>query len=323
MRKRIIFFFLFILILLFFFLSVPQRKISWGINFSQKHSNLLGLDWQKVYLSLIDDLGFKNIRILVHWDLIEQNPNEYYFKDLDWQIQEAEKRRANVILVIGEKTGRWPECHIPDYLSLRGEKIRQEKLLNFLKVLINRYKFSQALFAWQVENEPFFPFGQCPPREEEFLKKEIQLVKELDPGRKIIFSDSGEGSFWIRAALLGDIVGTTLYRKVYFKPLNIFLSYPFPAAFYFLKKKIINIFFKKDVWLLELQAEPWCKNLLYQCDSEEQRITMDFEKFKKIFHFAQRTGFEKIYFWGGEWWYWLKEKNKDSRIFDFVKENIK
>jgi len=323
MKKRIIFILLILIFLfLFFFTFPPKRKIDWGVNFSQKHTTNLGLNWQETYLWLLENLNFKKVKIIVHWDLIEKEKEVYDFKDLDWQIKEAEKRNVSVILVIGQKTGRWPECHIPKYLFLEGPSKRQEKLMNFLKVLVYRYKNSPAILAWQVENEPFFPFGECPVFDKEFFKKEIELVKKIDPERKVIVSDSGEGSFWIQAGLLGDIVGTTLYRKVYFKPLNIYLSYPFPPNFYFLKKKLINFIFKKDVWLLELQAEPWCKNLLYNCDIEEQKITMDFERFKKIFNFVKKTGFDQIYFWGGEWWYWLKENYQDEKIPHFLRENI-
>jgi hypothetical protein len=45
-----------------------------------------------------------------------------------------------------------------------------------------------------MENEPFFSFGQCPKIDQDFLKKEIELVRLLDPINQIIISDSGEFS---------------------------------------------------------------------------------------------------------------------------------
>jgi hypothetical protein len=74
-----------------------------------------------------------------------------------------------------------------------------------------------------------------------------------------IFVDSGEYSFWIQAAKLADIVGTTLHRKIYSEQLKIYLSLTLPSSYYFLKKLFINKFSKKEVILAELQAEPWCK----------------------------------------------------------------
>jgi hypothetical protein len=294
----------------FFFVgkAKPAEKIEWGVVFSQKHSQLLGLDWKENYLAILDDLKAKNLKIITHWDLIEPKENEYFFEDLDWQIKEAEKRNAKIILVIGIKTGRWPECHIPKWLDVRSSML-EEELLEYLKVLVERYKNSKAIWAWQVENEPFFPFGECPKIKKDFVKREIELVKSLD-SRPIIFGDSGEFSFWIEAARLGDIVSTTLHRKVYFKEIKKYITYPFPPVYYWRKTKLIDFFFHKKVIIGELQAEPWCKNLIYNCDLEEQKITMDFEKFKRNVDFAKNTGMDTIYLWGGEWWYWMKKQGK-------------
>ena len=315
----------FVFLLWLFFGSAPKAsKIEWGTIFSQKHAQNLGLDWKKVYLSLLDDLNFKNIKIITHWDLIEPEKGKFNFQDLDWQIKEAEKRNVKIILVIGMKTGRWPECHIPNWIT-QSSKLKSQnyenEVLNFLTTIIERYKDSKAIFAWQVENEPFLPFGECPKIEKDFVKREINLVKSLDK-RPIIFADSGEFSFWIEAAKLGDIVSTTLHRRVYFKEIKTYIKYPFPPNFYWLKKKFIETFFGKKVIVGELQAEPWCKNLLYNCDPKEQEITMDFEKFKENIQFAKRTGFDTFYLWGGEWWYWLKENNQNL-IWEEVKNLLK
>ena len=100
-----------ILLLLFagyFFIGAPPRaeKIEWGVNFSQKHTENLGLNWQETYLALLDDLKVKNIKLIPHWDLIEPEKDKYFFEDLDWQIKEAENHSAKILLVIGMKTDR-------------------------------------------------------------------------------------------------------------------------------------------------------------------------------------------------------------------------
>jgi len=327
--KRILKYFLFgfsffLLLFAFYFFvgkAKPAEKIEWGVVFSQKHSQLLGLDWKENFLAILDDLKAKNLKIITHWDLIQPKENEYSFDDLDWQIKEAEKRNAKVILVIGMKTGRWPECHEPEWARNQKSKIKDQKLLEYIEKIVERYKNSKAIWAWQVENEPFFPFGVCPKIEKDLVKKEIELVKSLD-SRPIIFGDSGEFSFWINAAKFGDIVGTTLHRKVYFKEIKKYITYPLPPVYYWRKAKLIDFFFGKKVIITELQAEPWCKNLIYNCDLEEQKITMDLEQFKKNVDFAKNTGMDKIYLWGSEWWYWLKEKQNDPKIWDAAKNLI-
>jgi hypothetical protein len=319
--RKIIIFILFLLLVFCFYLFIgkaPQaEKIEWGVVFSQKHAQLLGLDWKKTYLEILDDLKVKNIKILTHWDLLEPENNNFYFDNLDWQIEEAQKRSAKLILVLGIKTGRWPECHIPKWVQKLPDREREKEVLEYLKIVIERYKQKESIWAWQIENEPFFPFGKCPKIEKTFVKKEIELVKSLDK-RPIIFADSGEFSFWFTAARFGDIIGTTLHRKVYFKEIKRYISYPFPPVYYWRKAKIIEFLFGKKVINSELQAEPWCKSLIYNCPLKEQKITMDLEQFKKNLEFAKKTGFDKFYFWGVEWWYWLKEKG-DNKIWQQAK----
>ena len=310
------------------------KEIKWGVNFSQKHAQNLGLDWKEAYLALLDDLGAKNIKIATYWDLIEKKEGEYDFSDLDWQINEAENHGTEILLVIGMKTPRWPECHIPNWAKSLDKSQQQERISKLLEKIVSRYKDSEKIWAWQVENEPFFPFGDCPWVDKDFLKKETKLVKDLDSLRRpVIISDSGEGSLWINAARTGDIVGTTMYEKVWFsapnflkkylgpiKNLGFYLRYPFPPTFYGRKAQIIKRFFGKEVICVELQAEPWGPVLMYDLPLKEQEKTMNLEQFRKNLEFAKKTGLKEFYFWGAEWWYWMKEKQNQPEIWDEAKK---
>ena len=177
-----------LLVIIFFFVgkSSEAEKIVWGVNFSQKHAEGLGLNWQETYSALVDDLGAKNIKLATYWDLIESEEEQYNFEDLDWQIKTAEEKGAKLLLVIGMKTPRWPECHIPDWAKNLDKEKQQEKILDLIEKIVLRYRDSTAINMWQVENEPFFPFGECPWVDTEFLKKEIELVKFLDSQKRKI-----------------------------------------------------------------------------------------------------------------------------------------
>ena len=327
--RRILKYFLFgilaFLLLIFCYLFIgtpPQAKeISWGVNFSQKHAQNLGLDWKETYSALLDDLKVKNIKLITHWDLIELNEGKYYFEDLDWQIKKAEEKDARLLLVIGMKTGRWPECHIPGWAKNLNKEEQQKEILEMIEEVVLRYRDRASVGAWQVENEPFFPFGECPWVDKNFLKKEIDLVKSLDSqSRPIVISDSGEGSLWVNAAKLGDIVGTTLYKKVWFRQLGNYIYYPFPPIFYWRKAQLIEKIFDKKVIVVELQAEPWGPKLLYESPLEEQEKTMNLERFKANIEFAKKTGLDEFYLWGGEWWCWLKEKQNNPEIWNEAKK---
>lgn len=322
--KRILKIFLLAILLVFLALvgyfsigsTKPAPDIAWGVNFSQKHAALLGLDWKTTYLAVFDDLGAKNVKIITNWDFLEPEREEYNFADLDWQIKTAKEHGAKIFLVIGMKTGHWPECHIPEWAAGLTKKEQQEKILQLLESIVLRYKDSEILWAWQVENEALFPFGECPWQDKTFLKKEIELVKSLDPQRPIIISDSGEYSFWVTAAGLGDMVSTTLHRKVWFEEIKTYLTYPLRPVFYWRKSQIIKKFFEKEIILGELQAEPWCPTfLIYGCAVQEQQKTMNLEQFQKNVEFAKKTGLKEIYLWGAEWIYWMKMKQNQPEIW--------
>jgi len=325
MIKKIMLYFLILLLIIvgFLFIGRPSEaeNIVWGVNFSQKHAQGLGLDWQETYSALIDDLGATNIKLATYWDLIEKGEGDYDFGDLDSQVKEAEQKGVNLFLVIGMKSPRWPECHIPEWAKGLTKEEQQEKILNLVKQIVSRYQDYSSITMWQIENEPFFPFGECPWVDKEFLKKEVEQVKNLDKQKRpVVISDSGEGSFWISAARVGDVVGTTMYKKVWIHQLGIYLTYPLPPNFYWQKAQIIKTFFNKKVICVELQAEPWGPRLLYDSPLEEQQKSMDLQRFQQNIDFARKTGLDEFYLWGGEWWYWMKEKQNQPQIWEEAKK---
>lgn len=307
-------------VLLIFFLVaavfLPKKEIVWGVNFSQKYAEELGLDWKKSYLAILDDLGANEIKLLTQWDFLEPKQDEFFWEDLDWQVKEAEKRSAKIILVLGLKSGRWPECHLPVWAENLDKESKQVEINELIETAVRRFKNSPSIYAWQVENEPFLEFGICPERVQDFVKIEVEAVKKSDSKHQIIVSDSGEWSMWFKAARYGDVVGTTLYRKVWFAPSNRELIYPMPAVFYGGRAKLIKWFFDKEVINVELQAEPWGRVPVYELSLEEQKKLMPASQFKKNLEYARRTGLDRFYLWGAEWWYLMKEKHGESFYWD-------
>lgn len=313
---------------IYFFVGKTQVKngITWGVDFSQSQAEYLKLDWKETYLAIIDDLKVKNIKLHTNWNWVEGKQDNFYFRDIDWQIKQAEKNNVKIIYVIGMKTGRWPECHIPLWAGNLSEKDQQTELLKYITEVVMRYKDSKAIAFWQVENEPLFKFGECPAwyyKNEDFLKTEVALVRSLDPSRQIIISDSGEQSDWFGAAKIGDIVGTTMYRNAWAHMTDIFgfnLNYAFLNPMTYARKaEIIKKIFGKNVICIELQAEPWASGPLMQAPLDEQLKSMNPQMFEENIEFAKQTGMDKFYFWGVEWWYWMKTVQNQPGIWNEAK----
>ncbi|QQG45080.1 MAG: DMT family transporter [Candidatus Sungiibacteriota bacterium] len=301
---------------------VPPQPMTFGITFSPKFAQELGLDWREAYLKILDELKVKNVRLVAYWDVIEPEKGKYVFDDVDWQIQEAEKRGAKVLFVVGRKTPRWPECHKPPWAyDLKGKEEKQE-VLKMLAGTISHFKNFNNIYAWQVENEPLFPFGKCKSLGLRFLQKEVDLVRSLD-SRPIVLTDSGELGFaWPVLISRADIFGTTLYRYIHNNTFGYIKYWWIPTEYFRFKVWFATKVFGKEILISELQAEPWEPVSLVNAPFENQYKTMNVEKFREVVDYARRSGFTKAYFWGAEWWLWLKEKHGQQDMWNEAKAII-
>ena len=299
-----------------------SENIEWDIGFSKPFATDMGLDWKETYLAILNEMQPHYLRLPVYWQDIEPEQEKYFFEDYDWMVSEAGKRGVKLVLVVGRKLPRWPECHVPDWAKFLEEKNQQEKALDVLAEIVKRYKDSSYVYAWQVENEPFLAFGECPDLDAKFLDKEIALVRSLGGSRSIIVTDSGELSIWIRAAKRADIFGTTMYRTVYSKHTGYF-EYPLPPKFFWLKANFTRLFYPgKPIIVSELQAEPWGPKLIYELPYEELERSMTIEKFRDNIEYARKVGFSPVFLWGSEWWYWMKVKYNQPEYWEEAKTLI-
>ncbi|MEK7159447.1 MAG: hypothetical protein AAB575_02050 [Patescibacteria group bacterium] len=296
-----------------YFYDFGRSDFKLGVNFSKSYAEYLGLDWRKTYLTILDDLKIKNIRLAAPWNELEKEKEVWTFSDLDWQVKEAVKRNVDVVLTLGRRTPHWPECHDPSWLKNLPDDLVVKRQLSMIQTVIERYKKYENIKIWQVENEPLLNvFGVCPKSDLELLRKEVALVKTLDD-RPIMITDSGELSLWIVSANLGDLFGSTMYRVTYNKWLGYFY-YHLPPAFYTLKAAMVGLPLENAI-VSELQAEPWAPNGLLNTTLEEQRKSMDAGRLMNHVDYAKRTGFSSVYLWGAEWWLWLKDVKQDDSLW--------
>lgn len=292
----------------------------WGVTFSKFYAESLGLDWRKTFIASLDELKIRTFRIPVYWNDVEPFPKNYHFEDYDWMLSEAEKRGAKVLLGIGRKLPRWPECHIPDWAQKLTLESQELKLLGLIQTEVKHFANFAAVTAWQVENEALFKFGLCPKHPPELLEKEAAIVRGLD-SRPIVITDSGELSSWKRAAEIGDILGISMYRLAWNQVFGYFY-YPIPPAYYIKKAEAVDRYVD-GVIVTELQAEPWGRTLIERMSLEEQYQSMNLERFRSNVDFARRTKFGQVYLWGVEWWYWLKEKHGNAEFWEEAKKLFK
>lgn len=301
-----------------------QEDIAYGVTFSKFRADELRLDWKATYSALVEDLGIKKFRLVAHWQMIEPVEGEYNFEELDYQIRLAEEHDAKVILGVGRRLPSWPECHEPDWIQKYSFDDQKGHIRDYITEVVERYKDSPALERWQVENEPFiigFAIGQCGALDIDFLEEEIDLVHELDPTHPVLLTGSGELGFWNNTWQRGDQFGTTIYRTVWNRDLNSFITYPTTPAFFRAKRKFTELATgqKKPSIIAELAAEPWVIKAVVDTPLDEQLKRMNLAKLNDTIAFAARTGFDEQYLWGAEWWYYLKEVQGQSDVWEWAR----
>ncbi|HYE22384.1 MAG TPA: hypothetical protein VD998_02220 [Verrucomicrobiae bacterium] len=305
----------------FFYLQFePTKNPGLGLTFSRTHAEYLGLDWKETYLAILNDLKPKKLRLVAYWEIMEKEPNLWYFQDIDEMLVEAEKHDVEVILAVGLKLPRWPECHYPAWFNDLNDAEKRERHLNMIEMAVNHFKGHEVIKIWQLENEALFNFGyKCPKIDKELLKEELELVRNLD-SRPILMSDSGELGRWVPTAnLKPDILGSTMYRVVHNPKIGYFY-YPLPPAFFRIKAGLTETMTgMKRFKGVELQAEPWFASDIAVTDLQTQFQLMNPSILKDNLEYAKKAGFEDHYLWGVEWWYWLAQKKNDWGMWDTAK----
>ncbi len=292
----------------------PQKL---GVTYSLVFADQLEIDSQAAFLALMDEVQVKRFRIPVYWSMVEVDEGVYDWSRFDRLLNEANQREGvEVTLVIGRKVPRWPECFIPGWVSLLSNEKQDQALLRYMEEAVLHFQGHGSITRWQVENEPFLAFGECPHPSLNLFREELDLVRSLDD-RPIQVTTSGEQEPWIDTAMNADIVGVSLYRLVWSDFFG-FAFYPFSPVYYEIKA-VVTSAFADQVIISELQAEPWFTEPIEEISIDDQYKIFDVQALEGNLDFARRTRLSEVYLWGAEWWYYMKE-NGDNRHWEAVKE---
>ncbi|MGI9027879.1 MAG: hypothetical protein ACR2FM_03525 [Candidatus Saccharimonadales bacterium] len=300
-----------------------------GTTFIAPYARHFGLDPKQTLQAMIDEVGFRQFRLVSYWDEIEKTPGVYDFTDLDWQFRQIEAADGKVSLAIGLRQPRWPECHMPDWAATQPMTEWEPQLNVFMKTVMERYKGSPALESYQLENEFFLDvFGICPDHSRERLVREYNFVRAVDTTKPIIITRSNNALGYPLGQPRPDEFGVSVYKRVWDKSITKrYFEYPLPPWFYGSLAGGGEILTGKKLIIHELQMEAWLPDtgqfMMNDLASiPEQNKSMNPERLKDRFKYGKASGIKTIYTWGAEWWYWRKVTANDPGMWNVAKDQV-
>jgi hypothetical protein len=296
------------------------QPVALGVSFIPDYASYLGVNPQKTMDALIG-IGVRNFRLVSYWNDIEPTEGHYDFSQLDWQFQKAEAAQAHIILTIGLRQPRWPECHEPRWVNISQPSTNwQPQLEQYMSAVINRYKHSPALQSYQLENEYFLKgFGTCTDMSRGRLVSEYNLVKQLDPHHAVIIGRSNNGLGTPLGQPTPDEFSISIYQRVWDATVtHRYIQYPFPSWWYATLAGVQKLTTGKNMMIAELQAEPWPphgKNIP-DVSLAEQNKSFNAARLKNTIKFAEQTGMKDINLWGAEYWYYRMQVLHDPSVWN-------
>ena len=303
--------------------SQNNKPYTLGTTFIPAYAESLGLQPEPTLDAILGDLNVKHLRLVSYWDQMEPSKGSYDFSQLDWQFKKAEAHGAKVSLSIGLRQPRWPECHMPTWAVDEPKSQWQPQLNQFIGAVMDRYKNSPSLDSYQLENEYFLSaFGTCTDFSRDRLVSEYAFAKKHDAKHVIIVTRSNNALGLSVNNPRPDILGVSIYKRVWSPLFHRYLEYPFPAWFYGFMAGSQKLLTGTDMIIHELQAEAWPPNAqsIPQTSLDEQNKSFDAARFKDRIQYGKATGIRTMYLWGSEYWYYRLVVLHDDSLWNVAKD---
>lgn len=306
--------------------SQASKPLEQGVSFIPDYASSLGVDPQANMDALLN-IGVQHFRLVSYWSDMEPQPGHYDFSQLDWEFQKAEAKHAKIILTVGLRQPRWPECHAPGWVDLHQSSSQwQPQLESFMRAVVDRYKDSPSLQSYQLENEYFLKgFGQCTNFDRQRLISEYDLVKATDPHHPIIVGRSNNAIGLPTGQPQPDEFSVSIYKRVWDAGVtHRYLEYPYPAWYYGFMAGSQQLLLHKNMVIGELQAEAWPPNgqTIQETSLAEQNKSLDAQRLKDRFAYGRATGMKQIYLWGAEYWYYRLVVLHDPSLWNVAKQEF-
>ena len=291
---------------------------------------------------ILDATSAKYVRLSLVWDEIEPAEDVYDFSTPDELVRVSGEHGAAVALSIGMKAQRHPEFYIPDWVLrdrivepgevISDDPVVRARALAMVTAATRHFAESDVIDAWLAENEPYIASRRVDhvSLSYEYTAEVADTIRANDrQGRPVVINHAQHevtDQRWRIALADGDTLGQSLY--------------PRRNAFIFGVKGAVNIMelglltpnyayqaretasAGKEFWITELQGEPWTDGDSRLITPTNPSVNLDPSKFNENILYGRKTGAERIYLWGAEWWLYQADHFGDTAWLEAARNAV-
>lgn len=295
-----------------------------------------------VLARLIDLTGARLVRLSVNWDEVEPREGEFDFSVIEAQLDAVRAAGATANVSVGMKAQRHPEFYIPawalegvalrDGMVLSDEPALRARALRMVAAVTARLAGRPEIDSWTAENEGYIASHRARNWSlgRDYVAEVAAAIRANDPlGRPVAINHAQHYVMdrrWKAALADADVLAQSLYprrnyvlagRHVVIDILQIGWLMP-NYAYQARTARAAG----KQFWVTELQAEPWTDGDARLISPANPSKNLSPATMLKNVDYARRTGAERVYLWGAEWWLYQLERFGDGRWVDAAREAV-
>jgi hypothetical protein len=287
----------------------------------------------------LDDIlaatGARFVRLSAEWSQVEPREGEFDFTLIDGLLAAAQARGARVLLTVGVKAQRHPEFYVPEWVLdkanlgsgavISDNPYLRQQALAMVTAVVQHVASAPAIDSWSADNEPYVTSGRDVSWKNwvlgrDFVAAESAIIRANDPARRPILVNHGQHFVqdrrWEDALADGDILGASIYP---FRNQSL-LGVQFVAPILEIGPFGPNYAYQarrahaagKPYWITEMQAEPWAPDDIHKISPANPSPNLTHGKFARSIDYARRTGADRVYLWGSEWWLYQRDRYGDA-----------
>lgn len=287
-----------------------------------------------VLAQLLRETGAPIVRISVQWDDVEPAEGRFDFSLTDALLEAAAREGATVNLTLGMKAQRHPEFYIPAW-ALEGtalepgsvisdDPLLRRRALAMARATVAHYAASAAVDSWGAENEPFIASHRSEHYRlgRDYLAELVAIIREGDPQRRPVSINHAQHFVmdrrWKDALADSDVLAQSMYPRRNWDLfsidgiVNIMELGPLMPNYAHQAREAHSR--AKEFWVTELQAEPWTDDDLRLFGPGNPSPNLSPQWMLENVRYARKSGADRIYLWGAEWWLFQARKGDDRWV---------